>query len=209
MDTEHYDYRRYDRVWQRVSPTLEPYPGCPCNAGEAIQSPNTPTPASDTALMPLQMRQEAQLPGAEMNPCCMGSAAEEMLEVLTGFIEGELSDRRYYMALLHCAPAWARQTLRSIADDEWGHAKRLMAVYYLITGQCYQPNISCGHVTIDRWCPALRSRYHEEACGSMNYIRAAEGTTDICLSRILNELGADEYHHAELITALLERSLQH
>ena len=209
MDTEHYDYRRYDRVWQRVSPTLEPYPGCPCSAAEGFQGANTPPPASDTALAPLQTRQEAQLPGAEANPCCMGSAAEEMLEVLTGFIEEELADRRYYLALLRCAPAWARQTLRSIADDEWGHAKRLMAVYYLITGQCYQPNISCGHVHIDRWCPALRSRYHEEACGSMNYIRAAEGTTDICLSRILKELGADEYHHAELVTALLERSLNH
>ena len=209
MDTEHYDYRRYDRVWQRVSPTLEPYPGCPCSAAEGFQGANTPPPASDTALAPLQTRQEAQLPGAEANPCCMGSAAEEMLDVLTGFIEGELADRRYYLALLRCAPAWARQILRSIADDEWGHAKRLMAVYYLITGQCYQPNISCGHVHIDRWCPALRSRYPEEACGSMNYIRAAEGTTDICLSRILKELGADEYHHAELGTALLERSLNH
>ena len=209
MDTEHYDYRRYDRVWQRVSPTLEPYPNCPCSAAEGFQGANTPPPASDTALAPLQTRQEAQLPGAEANPCCMGSAAEEMLEVLTGFIEEELADRRYYLALLRCAPAWARQTLRSIADDEWGHAKRLMAVYYLITGQCYQPNISCGHVHIDRWCPAPRSRYHEEACGSMNYIRAAEGTTDICLSRILKELGADEYHHAELVTALLERSLNH
>ena len=79
MDTEHYDYRRYDRVWQRVSPTLEPYPGCPCSAAEGFQGANTPPPASDTALAPLQTRQEAQLPGAEANPCCMGSAAEEML----------------------------------------------------------------------------------------------------------------------------------
>ena len=210
MDTEHYDYRRYDRVWQRVSPTLEPYPGCPCGAEETPQHANTAhTAPQTTALTPAQVRQESQLPGAEVNPCCMGSAAEEMLGVLTGFIEEELADRRYYLVLMRCAPAWARQTLRTIADEEWGHAKRLMAVYYLITGECYRPNVPCGHVSIDRWCPALRSRYHEEACGSMNYIRAAEGTTDICLSRILKELGAEEYHHAELIAALLERSLNH
>lgn len=210
MDTEQYDYRRYDRVWQRVSPTLEPYPGCPCGAGEMAQNtPPAAQPPAVSGLTPAQIRQESQLPGAEVNPCCMGSAAEELLDVLTGFIEGELSDRRYYLALLRCAPTWARQTLRTIADDEWGHAKRLMAVYYLITGQCYRPNVSCGHVSIDRWCPALRSRYHEEACGSLNYNRAAESTTDICLSRILKELGADEYRHSELIAALLERSLNH
>ena len=23
---EPYDYRQYDRIWQRVAPTLEPYP---------------------------------------------------------------------------------------------------------------------------------------------------------------------------------------
>ena len=62
-----YDFRRYDRIWQRVSPTLEPYPA---EEGEAM-----------TALTPAQ---ESQLPGAEADPCCMGSAARESLSVLTG-----------------------------------------------------------------------------------------------------------------------------
>ena len=216
---EVYDYRQYDRVWQRVAPTLEPYPGLrqggDTASGEGAApavSPQAagaaPAPVSTTALTPAQVRQEAQLPGAEKNPCCMGSAAAEMLEVLTGFIEEELADRRYYLALSRQAPAWARQRLRDIAADEGGHARRLMAVHYLITGECYRPAISCERIYIGRWCAALRERYHEEACGGLNYARAAEGTTDICLEQILSELSADEYRHAGEMLSMLERGIQ-
>lgn len=210
--TERYDYRRYDRIWQRVAPGLDPYPNVRTAAQaedtEATQPSQAAQPNGSTALTPAQVRQESQLPGAELNPCCMGSAAAEMLEVLTGYIEEELDDRRYYLALMRCAPAWARQILHTIADSEGSHAKRLMAVYYLITGQCYRPNVACGAVPVERWCPALRRRFHEEVCSGMNYARSAEGTTDICLQRIFQELSADEYHHADLVSKLLERSLR-
>ena len=59
--------------------------------------------------------QESQLPGAEPNPCCMGSEARELLAVLEGYIEEELEDRRRYLALSRQAPSWARQTLRDMA----------------------------------------------------------------------------------------------
>lgn len=217
LHTPEYDYRRYDRIWQRVAPALEPYPAAqsasaPARISAAPQTSEaaqaTPADLAPANLTPAQVRQESQLPGAEMNPCCMGSAAQEMLEVLTGYIEEELCDRRYYLALARTAPAWARQNLRSIAEDEGGHAKRLMAVYYLITGQCYRPDLSCGHVPLERWCPALRMRYHAEACGGLNYARSADETTDVCLRRIFGELSADEYRHADMLAAMLERSLQ-
>ena len=210
---EPYDYRQYDRIWQRVAPTLEPYPS-PGRGSAAQQEPveaasqaeNSQMPG--TALTPAQVRQESTLPGAERNPCCMGSAAAEMLEVLTGFVEEELGDRRYYLALARQAPVWARQRLRDIAADEGGHARRLMAVHYLITGECYRPAVSCEHIYIGRWCPALRERYHAEACNGLNYARAAEGTTDPCLAELLNELSADEYRHATELMEMLERALQ-
>ena len=110
---------------------------------------------------------------------------------------------------MRCAPAWARQTLRTIADDEGSHAKHLMAVYYLITGQCYRPALPCGEHKAQPWCPALRQRYHAESCGAMNYARSAEETTDVCLRRIFLRLSDDEYRHADMISALLERSLQY
>ena len=200
---EVYDFRQYDRVWQRVAPDLEPYPGMGGQTGGAApQPPAEPVPTAAMA------RQESQLPGAAQNPCCMGSAAAEMLEVLTGFIEEELADRRYYLALSRQAPAWARQRLRDIAADEGNHARRLMAAYYLITGTCYRPAVPGGRISLGRWCPSLRERYHMEACGGMNYVRAADGTTDPCLAKLLNELSADEYRHAEELMAMLERAIQ-
>lgn len=118
-----YDYRQYDRVWRRVAPDMEPYP-------DMADLPGQPTPAENAAPMPAPAAEE-QLPGAQMDPCCMGSAAMEMLGVIQGFIEEELADCRYYQAFARQAPSWARQHLRQIATEEACHARRLMAVYYL------------------------------------------------------------------------------
>jgi len=204
-----YDYRQYDRVWQRVAPTLEPYPGmdqaapgAPEVRAETPPAAPAPTPPESQPSPP-----ESQLPGAQPNPCCMGTAAEEMLEVLTGFIEESLADRQYFLAIARQGPVWARQRLRDIADDEAAHARRLLAAHYLITGQCYRPAVHRGPVCVGQWCAALRERYHLEACSGFNYARAADGTTDPCLSRLFNELSADEYRHADTILRLLERSL--
>lgn len=210
---EVYDFRRYDRVWQRVAPDLEPYPGMGGGTqSAAVSQPAAAAGVSGTAqqagLPAAAARQEGQLPGAEQNPCCMGSAAAEMLEVLTGFIEEELEDRRYLLALSRQAPSWARQRLRDMAAEEGAHARRLMAAHYLITGQCYRPAIAGGTVSVGRWCPALRERYHMEACNGLNYARSADGTTDPCLAKLLNELSDDEYRHAEMLMAMLERAIQ-
>ncbi|MDO4315649.1 MAG: ferritin-like domain-containing protein [Oscillospiraceae bacterium] len=215
-NTEAYDYRQYDRIWQRVAPNLEPYPAVRSAEGAAVPAmaeqappPGVSAPGVSAPGAPAAPETpEGQLPGAEMNPCCMGSAAAEMLEVLTGFIEEELSDRRYFLAMIRQAPSWARQRLREIANEQGGRAKRLMAVYYLITGECYRPAISTERIYVGRWCAALRERYHAEACNGLNYARAADGTTDPCLAKLLNDLSADAYRRAEELLRMLERSLQ-
>lgn len=215
-----YDFRQYDQIWQRVSPTLDPYPGMRAETAPAYPTPIfpgtqtasgqtvSPPPSASSAAALAPPAPETSLPGAAANPCCMGSAALDMIEVLQGFIEGELADRRYYMAFAQQAPPWARQILRETGEDEGAHARRLLAVYYLITGQCYRPAVSYDRICIGPLCPALRMRYHEEACGGFNYARAAEGTTDPCLAKILNELSGEEYVHAERMTSLLERAMR-
>lgn len=200
---EIYDFRQHDRLWQRVNPALEPYPETaaetiPARGGQITQPANSGS---------LTAAQESQLSGAEPNPCCMGSEAAELLEVLEGYIEEELEDQRRYLALARQAPAWARQTLREIAEDEGAHARRLLSARYLITGQCYRPNMVQGQLCMGDWCGALRQCYHEEACGGFNYARTADSTSDVCLTRLLNELSSDEYRHAERVMSLLERSL--
>ena len=155
----------------------------------------------------LTLAEEAQLPGAEENPCCMGTAASEMLAVIQGFIDAELLDQRYDQALARQAPSWARGRMRELAAAAGARARRLMAVYYLITGSCYRPAVSCERICVGQWCAALRERYHAEACGGFNYARAQDGTTDPCLGELLGQLSADEYRHAEVLMGMLERSL--
>ena len=216
---EVYDFRQYDRVWQRVAPNLEPYPGVMARSEAASAVPAAPaapvTPAAPAApeapAVPVPVGPglpESQLPGAEQNPCCMGTAAAEMLEVLIGYIEAALSDRRYLLALVRQAPSWARQTLRDMAADLQSQARQLTAAYYLITGRCYRPSISAERIYVGRWCPALRERYHAAACAGLNYARSAEDTTDPCLAKLLEDFSKQSYGHAETILELLEKSLK-
>lgn len=195
---EVYDFRKYDRIWRRVAPDLEPYPDL--GGGAAV-----PAAASAAETVP-ETAMEA-LPGAEPDPCCMGTAARGEIGVLHGFIEAELSDRRACLALARRAPASARGTLRDIANASAAAVRRLMAACYLITGECYRPSVAGSPAPAGDWCPALRERYHAAACGGMNYLRAAEETTDPCLRRLLTEIGESSYRRAEALMALLERSL--
>ena len=192
-----YDYRRCARVWQRVDPTLNPYPDVRAAAAMAADTPGD-------GLSAAERNAELTLPGAQADPCCMGTAALESLEVLQGFIREELADRRTYLFLARRAPtAEARQVFRAIASDEARHARRLLATVYLITGERYCPAICYPPLRCDGYCAALRERYHEEVCGGFNYRRASQETLDPCLQQLLLAFSQDEYRHANAMLCLL------
>ncbi len=192
-----YDYRRCARVWQRVDPTLDPYPDVRAAAAMAADTPGD-------GLSAAERNAELTLPGAQADPCCMGTAALESLEVLQGFIREELADRRTYLFLARRAPtAEARQVFRAIASDEARHARRLLAAVYLITGERYCPAICYPPLRCDSYCAALRERYHEEVCGGFNYRRASQETLDPCLQQLLLAFSQDEYRHANAMLCLL------
>lgn len=192
-----YDYRRCARVWQRVDPTLNPYPDVRATAAMAADTPGD-------GLSAAERNAELTLPGAQADPCCMGTAALESLEVLHGFIREELADRRTYLFLARRAPtAEARQMFRAIASDEGRHARRLLAAVYLITGERYCPAICYPPLRCDGYCAALRERYHEEVCGGFNYRRASQETLDPCLQQLLLAFSQDEYRHANAMLCLL------
>lgn len=192
-----YDYRRCARVWQRVDPTLDPYPDIRAAAAMAADTPGN-------GLSAAERNAELTLPGAQADPCCMGTAALESLEVLQGFIREELADRRTYLFLARRAPtAEARQVFRAIASDEGMHARRLLAAVYLITGERYCPTICYPPLRCDGYCAALRERYHEEVCGGFNYRRASQETLDPCLQQLLLAFSQDEYRHANAMLCLL------
>lgn len=175
-----YDTAACARVWQRVAPELTPY------AGAAEQT----------------------LPGALADPCCMGTQAQTSVEVLRGFVRAELADRRGYAALSRVAPtAEARRTLRAMAQEEGGHARRLLGVLYLITGEVYRPVPGPAVPPEGGFCPLLRRLYHEEACSAFNYRRASSEAQDDCLRAIFAALADDEQRHADALLTMLERMM--
>lgn len=189
-----YDYRRCERVWQRVDPALNPYPEARAAAETGMSAP--------------ERNAELTLPGAQTDPCCMGTAALESLEVLQGFIREELADRREYLFLARRAPTQeARRVFLAVAADEEKHARRLLAAVYLITGERYCPAVCCPPLRYEGYCAALRGRYHEEACGGFNYRRAAQETLDPCLQQLLLEFSQDEYRHARAMLCLLSGTM--
>ena len=183
-----YDYAHCERVWRRVAPADNPYPGR--GEEEAKQG-------------------ELSLPGAQENPCCMGTAATESLAVLKGFVREELAARQTYLEFACCAPTQEmRRILRALAADEQRHARQLTAAVYLTTGEVYRPHRCPERGRCTGGCDALRQLYHEEVCSGFNYFRAGEETLDYCLSQMFAALSQDEYRHARLLLNLLSRMLR-
>lgn len=183
-----YDYARCERVWQKVDPQLNPYP----EVRAAMAQENV-----------------LALPGAEENPCCMGTEAQASIDVLQGFVYKETADARQYAWLARKAPTQeARRLFCRMADDEQQHAQKLLSVCYLITGERYVPTETAQIRHFDSYCAMLRQLYHEEVCGGFNYRRASEETLDYCLEKIFSEMAQDEYRHADCILHLLGKNLQ-
>ncbi|MBQ9521263.1 MAG: ferritin-like domain-containing protein [Oscillospiraceae bacterium] len=203
-------------VWRRVAPTLNPWPGADAVGkalrdgvkadGMVLASDTVRTPENVSDTLPVEAN-AGSLPGAEPDPCCMGTEAENDTAVITGFVEDEQAEKRQLQALARQSPLWARQTLLTLAGRAAGRARRLIAAYYLITGETYIPAICAERIYVGKWCPALRERYHGAACTAMNYERAADGTPDPCLGELFRALSADAFECAGTVTRILERSL--
>jgi len=200
-----YDYRLYDQIWQRVSPELNPYPEVRPGGAPAGAAP--PAPAAPAAAAPAARQEpDASLPGAEENPCCMGSAAQTDIAVVTGFIEEEAAGWRCCMRLGQRASRQeAGRLFRRIAEEKREAVRSLAAAHYLITGTCYQPAVSVAPMRWENICQALRACYHQEACSGLNYQRAADATGDLCLQELFNRLGEQSYRRARAVLEVLGR----
>lgn len=204
-----YDYRMYDQLWKRVSPELDPYEDIHTAQQESQHTDERspappPTSALSTPDASTASEEIESLPGAQLNPCCMGSEAAESIRVLEGFIEEELAQRRCYLGLSgRVCHSGASRLLRRLAGEKYAAAQELKTAYYLITGTCYENLISIDHMRWNSLCDALRSCYHQEACNAFNYRRAADETVDPCLQKLLSALSRNAFERADAVMALL------
>lgn len=204
QDHTPYDYRMYDNVWQRVSPGCDPYSDSDAAAslGNSV----------DAQMMKVPQRaagnEGSNLPGAQLNPCCMGSEAAQDLKVLEGFIEEELAQRRCYFGLSQrLCHGGAARLLRSIAQEKKEAAQELKTAYYLITGTCYENTVCIDHMRWHSLADALRSCYHQEACNGFNYRRAADESVDPCLQKLFGRLSEQSFMRADALMELLGKIL--
>ena len=175
------DYEACREVWKRVAPGEDPYP--------MADNANTQMSAQDS---------ELTLPGAEADPCCMGSEASVSVEVLQGFLREELGDAQVYAYLSSCTPRREMaRAFRALSEDEKRHARDLAAAIYLITGKAYCPRVCVEQPDTCDLCALLRSLYHAEACAGYNYARAGEETLDLCLSKLFAAMSEDEYQELD------------
>ena len=168
------DFRRYDRVWERVAPTLVPYPPGEADnleqgavfSGGKPEAPGEKYPAAPGEKHPAAPASGERIPAAapafwEKTPeeahgsgkrppvqvpdrpqCPPVPLPGDAPETLAAFIEEELSEQRRIQAVMRNAPLRVRQALRDLASQAASHARRLTAVYYLITGERYPSSVS-------------------------------------------------------------------
>ena len=183
---------------EEVPPQLSPVPECPAEP----QCPECP-PCPDCPQCPVCPEGPGMEGPAEPPALCLGEASrgdsrrlEELMGLaLTGARAGRLLARR--------ASGTCARELSALAQDHRFAFRRLSAAYFLITGTQYAPAITIERKCWENLAQALRSCYHQEACNGFNYQRAADGTTDICLQKLLIRLGEQAYRRAEEVQALL------
>ena len=191
-ETRDYDFRLHDRIWERVSPELTPFPEL---RGE-----------TSGALTPRRTA-ELQLPGAEADPCCLGSAAAASVDVLKGFLREERQILRLLRALIRCAPTREScAALEKLQKSSQEILRRISAVCYLIEGRWPAREASDRRTGTVCWQEGLRMAYHFEVCAAMNYTRAGEETVDPCLSRLLKKIGQEKYARSDRVLNLLSET---
>ena len=174
------DREVFERVWRRVMP--EDRADCPFTLPEEEPAPAEP--------------ERAAAPPAEPGPA--GAGAD-----LQAYINGELAGWRQCRALARRLPGRAGQALAAVAAGELRHAKRLSALYFLLTGVRYWPRQ--GEGALPRSLPAaLRERFWAASRAAEAYRAAARRAGDPRLEALFSQLAGEEEAHLQSVQDALE-----
>ena len=106
---EHMDPQRCDRIWQRVSPELDPYPEVRAACREPSREPGAGDIPERTGAAAVPAAPEIPAAPAESG-CCLAGRAMGSIRLIQDFIEDELADRRAYAPLMWlpaaCCGSW-------------------------------------------------------------------------------------------------------
>ncbi len=144
------------------------------------------------------------LPGMEPYPQIRKQREGRLSEKdILSFMESECSDRQLYSAMARKGRTRAEsRCLAAIGAAKACHAKKLEAVYFIMTGshpcpaQPPEPNIRC-------LTDALRQRYYDELKAQQQYLEASKRAEDERISQLLSCLAGEEKKHGDIIWSLL------
>lgn len=211
QQAEAQDYARYDRIWQRVAPAMNPYPAVrasaaavPTMAEQAHIAPAAVPAVQESMPNAAAAKAELSLPGAQADPCCMGSDAAELSAVLEAFAQEETADASTYRQLARYAPSrTAAAALRELGNAAQQRSRELWAALYLITGEQKMSGAAAVILPHLTYRELLGDRYHAAACNGLNYNRTAEATVDPCLQRLLQRFAGENYAAADRLLRLI------
>lgn len=134
-----------------------------------------------------------------------GPEAEQ--EKLAAFIREELRDAADYTDMIRrTGSTRVKKLLAHLAAEESGHARRLQAAAYMLSGRTiFMPKKTQNHN--ERILASLRRRYASEQSSADAYGRAAAASDNEILRKLYADIAAEEEKHAAELCALLERML--
>ena len=163
------------------------------NVWSRVMAAQTAAPGTGAEQAPAKTDRPPQTPAVSIIP-------EQVMQAM----QQELSDAEAYRCLAARMSGCAKKTLLAISHDERCHAKKLGAIYFLLTGKkaCPKkpepPCITCNAETLRRqYQRELSARERYEALAPLAGARACT----------LRELALDECRHAQSIYELLQSCL--
>lgn len=161
-------------------------------------------------MIPMDDNRARQVWSRVMNASCPDAGSTPQTEqALTAqqvldLTRDEWADTAFYRSLAARAPQCAREALRRMAREEACHARRLAALYFLLSGEkaCPEPGTpvctACFNETLrQRYSLELQSRQRYEAL-------VPRSGAQRCL---FEQLALDEGAHAQIICCILQQTL--
>lgn len=188
---EETDYRRWDEVWRRVAPELNPYPEV---REEPAREKAAPPPALGRVL-PERKGETCPLDRGMMPPEELRQAVREETEAARAC--------RFWAGR---AGGGTGRALAQLAEGSRRRACRLKCLHFLLTGERYdqlRPEPEAGADL----CRFLRQRYQGEREAAERYGRWGARIGDGCAAAALEELAEDSRRRAGVILKLLENLL--
>ena len=181
------DREEFERVWRRVMP--EDRADCPFT----LQQAERPQPPAPPAALPAM----AAAPRA-------ADPAEAWGGMFRQYIDGELASWRRCQALARRLSGQSGRALAAAAAGELRHAKRLSALYFLLSGVRYWPE---RHPTVHPLPlpAALRERFWAARKAEEAYRSAAQEAGEPRLSELFTQLAREETDHLRTFQAALEQ----